>query len=82
MADLQKLEIARWLDKIARLENELEVYRTVVLPALRAVWKHWSDINHTDPNAEGYDTIELIRGAIEAIGAETTTTESQGEVDE
>ena len=44
MADLQKLEIARWLDKIARLEKELEVYRTVVLPALEEAAEflgHW-----------------------------------------
>ena len=40
------------------------------IPALRAVWKYWSDINTSDPNAEGHDTLEMIREAIEAIGGD------------
>ena len=53
-------------------------YHNLVVPALRAVWNYWSDINTSDPNAEGHDTIELMKEAIEAIGAEPTTDKPQG----
>ena len=42
-------------------------HNNLVVPALRAVWKYWSDINDDDPNAEGYDTIQMIKEAIDTI---------------
>ena len=46
----------------------------LVVPALRAVWADWKDSwNMVNPDLEGYETLQLIKKAIEAIGAEAAT---------
>lgn len=51
--------------EIGRLEDRIEVCET----ALQRVWDEWSDSpNASDPEAEGYETLQIVRRALTAEG--------------
>jgi len=66
--EAELVEANEAVDALHDLLREAKVERDICYKALKRIWKEWcGSLTANDPNAEGYDTLQMVKAAVEAV---------------